>query len=270
MDSLIAYVLPVGCVVAVWWLGTSAILRLDRLPSRTFPVSLAAGGLFALAGVVAIAESAPHATPLGAYAGFLGALALWGWIELTFLTGLVVGPRRTPCPPARGLTRFGFAVQAVLYHELALLGAAGVVVVATWGGQNKVALWTFGVLWVMRACAKLNLHFGVPNLGEELLPPRLRYLGSYFSRGPVTPFFPATVGLAALVAMPLWKSAVAHGAMGFAGIESAIVATLLTLAIAEHIFMVLPIPQTALWAWGGGGAADSGAGGESTGKGNPS
>ena len=73
----------------------------------------------------------------------------------------------------------------------ALLAAGIAILAAVWSGDNKVALWVFAVLWVMRLLAKLNLHFGVPNLGDELLPPRLRYLGTYFSRGPATPLLPA-------------------------------------------------------------------------------
>ena len=143
------------------------------------------------------------------------------------------------------------------------------IVRSSWGGANLTAIWCFAVLWSMRASAKLNLHFGVPNLGEELLPDHLRYLGSYFSRGPVSPLFPVTVGLAVLVAMPLWKSAYDHGAAGFDGAQAVIVATLLTLAIAEHLFMILPIPQSLLW---GGGVPDrtQAADVERTGKGTPS
>lgn len=247
MNLALAFLLPAGLVVAAWWIGTAAILRLDRLPARTFPVSLAVGGALAALGLGMVVASTQEVTPFGAYAAFVGALLLWAWVELAFLTGAIVGPRREACPPVRGLARLGFAVQAVLYHEIALLVAGVAIAVATWGAANKVALWSFAVLWAMRASAKLNLHFGVPNLGDEMLPEHLRYLGSYFERGPVTPLFPATVGLAVLVVMPLWSVAYAHGAAGFEGTQAAIVATLLSLAIAEHLFMVLPIPQSLLW-----------------------
>jgi putative photosynthetic complex assembly protein 2 len=269
VDTLAAFLMPAGAVIAAWWIGTAAIMRLDRLPRRSFPFSVAAGCVLAITGALLVAFSNEAATSHGAYAGFVGTLLIWSCVEIAFLTGAVVGPRRLPCPPATGVVRFSLAVQAILYHEIALVAAGILVVGASWGGANLTAIWCFAVLWSMRASAKLNLHFGVPNLGEELLPDHLRYLGSYFSRGPVSPLFPVTVGLAVLVAMPLWKSAYDHGAAGFDGAQAVIVATLLTLAIAEHLFMILPIPQSLLW---GGGVPDrtQAADVERTGKGTPS
>jgi putative photosynthetic complex assembly protein 2 len=253
MESWAAFAQPVGCVIAAWWMATALILRLDRLPSRTFPTSLACAAALAVAGLALVMWSADRPTTTGAYAAFAGTLAIWGFVELALLTGFVVGPLRGPCPPSRGFARFGYAVRAILHHELALLASGAAIVAAVWSGDNKAALWVFAVLWIMRLCAKLNLHFGVPNLGDELLPPRLRYLGTYFSRRPVTPLYPATVALAAFAAYPLWKTAVAHDATGHAGVEAVILATLLSLAILEHVMMVLPISQSRLW---GSGAKD--------------
>jgi putative photosynthetic complex assembly protein 2 len=34
----------------------------------------------------------------GVYMAFLSALALWGWIELAFLTGVITGPVNQPLP----------------------------------------------------------------------------------------------------------------------------------------------------------------------------
>jgi putative photosynthetic complex assembly protein 2 len=255
MPTVVAFLLAVGAVVAAWWIGTAAIMRLDRLPRRTFAVSLSVSGALALAGGAAIVMTRDTLSAQGAFVGFAGTLLIWAWVEIAFLTGAVVGPRRSPCPPATGIARFFYAIQAILYHEIALLAAGMLVFAACWGAANLTALWCFAVLWTMRASAKLNLHLGVPNLGDELLPEHLRYLGSYFSRGPVSPLFPVTVGLAILFVMPLWKTAYAHGAAGFEGTQAAIVGTLLTLAIAEHLFMVLPMPQSLLWGTGGSASA---------------
>jgi putative photosynthetic complex assembly protein 2 len=65
-----------------------------------------------------------HATG-GAYCAFTCALLVWGWHELSFLTGWITGPRRAPARPARGLARFVQAVQAILWHELAILAGRG-------------------------------------------------------------------------------------------------------------------------------------------------
>ena len=54
------------------------------------------------AGVAAVILSARGMTIGAVLAGFLGALAIWGRLELAFLTGIVAGPDRGECPP--GLT----------------------------------------------------------------------------------------------------------------------------------------------------------------------
>ena len=45
----------------------------------------------------------------------------------------------------------------------------------------------------MHASAKLNLFFGVPNLGAEMLPRHLAYLESFMARRPMNMFFPLSV-----------------------------------------------------------------------------
>ena len=47
----------------------------------------------------------------------------------------------------------------------------------------------------MRVSAKLNLFFGVPEVGLQYLPSHLTYLGSYFKQGRVSLFFYATVAV---------------------------------------------------------------------------
>ena len=44
--------------------------------------------------------------------------AIWGWHELSFLTGLISGPRTIACPPdASGWRRFIMATSTLVYHE---------------------------------------------------------------------------------------------------------------------------------------------------------
>ena len=57
--------------------------------------------------------------------------------------------------------------------------------VAVGAGTNRYGLWTFLVLWIMRQSAKLNLFFGVPNLGEQYLPAHLQEALSYFEASPL-------------------------------------------------------------------------------------
>jgi putative photosynthetic complex assembly protein 2 len=148
----------------------------------------------------------------------------------------------------RGWGRFLQASQAVLFHEVLIAASGLIVAFATWSAPNRVAYWTFVILWVMRLSAKLNLFLGVRNLGEEFLPPRLRYLASYFTRKPMNALFPVSVTLGTLVTAVLAMRTVSPDATEAVG--SALLASLLGLAVLEHWFMVLPISTTALWEWG--------------------
>jgi len=236
--------------VFLWWFTTGAIIWLDRRAERTWPRTMLAAtglGLVALAGLVATRGDTSVA---GAFLAFTCAVLVWGWIEVAFLLGYVTGPRRTPHPPAAGeWARFGGAVGAILWHELFTLAMAASVILITQEAPNRAGLWTFLVLWAMRLSAKLNLFLGVANRGEELLPERMRYLGSYFGRRSFNLLFPVAVTGATALAALLWLHAASPGASPQESAALALVAAMLTLAVVEHWFMVLPLPGTALWQW---------------------
>ena len=69
-----------------------------------------------------------------------------------------------------GGKRLSLALQAILYHEFALLACGAAIVALTWTGANQVGLWTFAALWVLRQSAKINLFLGVPVTNDELMP----------------------------------------------------------------------------------------------------
>jgi putative photosynthetic complex assembly protein 2 len=145
-------------------------------------------------GSVATTLSLSMPSVAGVYLGFLGALAIWGWIELAFLTGIVTGPNR--CPLAEGLNeweRFIRATGTVAYHEALLLTgfADPDLVLAAPAAENTVAAWTFGVLYVARISAKLNLYFGVPRINTEFIPTPLAHLPSHFRIARMNWVFPA-------------------------------------------------------------------------------
>ena len=247
---MLAYAAPLAFTLFVWWFSTGVILYLDGLPRRTFKYTMAGFSALAALGFVGLAASSRVATPAAAYCGFTCALLVWAWQEVAFLLGVVTGPRRTPCPPGvRGLRRAGLAVQTVLHHELALVVLGTGVLAVSWGGTNPTGLWTFVILWAMRQSAKLNVFLGVRNLSDEFLPPHLTYLRSYFRKKPMNPLWPISVLAATAAVVPIWAaSASATGSFEFA--SAALLATLLSLAIVEHLFLVLPLPFTALWQWG--------------------
>lgn len=242
--------LPVLAALFAWWFATGAILLLDGLPRRTYPASFIAAGVLALAALAVLAATRDTPTPAGAFVAFSCGLAVWAWQEMAFLMGFVTGPRRAACAPGcRGARHFMHGVHAILHHELALLAGGAAVLAVTWGGSNWVGPATYGVLWLMRQSAKINLFLGVRNLGESLLPDHLQYLKAYFRRRAMNPLLPLSVLGAALGAALLVRAGLAADAAGNAyGVTACLlVATLLALAAVEHLFLVLPVPLDGLW-----------------------
>jgi putative photosynthetic complex assembly protein 2 len=243
-------VLPAIVAAFLWWFSTGLVLLLDGLPRTTFRWSLALATLMALAGIAMIGLSAGDASVASAYVGFIGALLVWGWQELSFLTGWITGPRVTAASARAGSWRhFRQAVAAILWHELAIAACGLLIAAITWHGANRVALWTYLVLWVMRSSAKLNLFFGVRNLNAELLPAHLAYLQSFFRRRRMNLLFPLSVVGGTAVATALALRALDPAASDFTTTGLALVAALLALAVLEHWLMVLPINVNAIWQW---------------------
>ena len=245
------YGLAILFALFIWWFSTGAVLWVVGLSQRTFGWSMAGATLVLGIALVGAQASSSDVTALGAYCAFTCALLVWAWHEMSFLTGLVTGPRKEACPPdAKGWQRFFYAAKTLIYHELAILVTAALMVLLTWGAPNQIAIWTFVVLWVMRLGAKLNVFLGVPNLTEEFLPDNLTFLKSYFAKRPMNLLFPASVTGSTIVTMLLIQSAAADGASGFTIAGYTLLATLLGLAVLEHWFLVLPLPAAALWSWG--------------------
>ena len=239
-----------AAVVAVqsWWLGTGAILWLVRLPPRLFRRSMSALSVLALLATVSAAWSMRQVSMAAAYVGFVSVIVIWGWHEMAFLSGWITGPRRVAQESgARGWRRFQLAVLALLHHELALLFNMGLLLLLQWGQPNHVALCTFALLWCMRVSAKLNLFFGVPHVGDQYLPAHLVYMGSYFRRAPVTACFYLTISVSA--GTWIWLVLQAQRNPATISTEWVLLASLLGLAIVEHVLMVFALPLQRLWGW---------------------
>ena len=234
--------------VFCWWLGTGAILWLVRLPTYTFRWSMFfLSFLLGLSLWTASISMRSHSV-LNAYIGFVSVIAMWSWHEMAFLTGWLAGPRRVALDPGLSLNRrFGQSVMALLYHEVALLFNFGVLLALQQGQPNHVALCTYALLWCMRLSAKLNLFFGVPQVGEQYLPVHLRYIGSYFKSGRISPFFFFTIALSVVV----WTWMVWELKTGAVTISTGwvLLSSLLGLAIIEHVLMVIALPLQRLWGW---------------------
>jgi putative photosynthetic complex assembly protein 2 len=249
---MLRFALPVVFCLFVWWFGTGVALYVVRVERTKLPFVIGAATLVLAASAWGLAMSARTVTTGGAYLAFTCAVLVWCWLEITFLSGVITGPRTGPCPVgASGWRRFGLALGAILYHELALLAFAAGIVALTWQGSNQVGAATFLILWTMRVSAKLNLFLGVPILNAELLPGRLDYLKSYFVRGPINALFPVAVTGSTIFATLLAAQAAA-AASRFETSAFSLLATLVALAVLEHWFMVVPLPFKIMWEWGVG------------------
>ncbi len=238
----------------VWWFSTGAILfavqRADRSggPGHGSAVALCLPVL--ALGCVGVWRSLDDPSVAGAYLGFLSAIAIWGWIELAFLAGVITGPYARPCPPGvEGLQRFLRAWGAIAYSEMVLIAAMCALVTLSYGAENRLAMWTFLVLFVARITAKLNVYLGVPNINDAFLPSPVRHLSTHFRRAPMNGFFPWSVSFLTIAFACFVERMIAAPAGSGLEIGFALLATLTALAVLEHWMMVLPIPNSALWSW---------------------
>ena len=242
---------PMLYTVLLWWFSTGVILYLNGLPRSTHKWTMAGATVLLGVALCGVAATAADTRVSGAYLAFTASLLVWAWQEVGFLLGYVTGPRRVACPPdAKGWQRLRHALMAILYHELALVLLAAAIIALTWQQPNQVAVWTFTALWVMRLSAKLNVFLGVRNLNEQFLPTHLKYMHSYFRQRPSNALFPSSVILASGAACAVWHYANVVATTPFSAAAASFVGMLLSLAVLEHFFMVLPLPSERLWSWG--------------------
>jgi putative photosynthetic complex assembly protein 2 len=246
-----SYIIPPIYAAFIWWFSTGAVLLLvGRSGPSELPRIVSAAGLLG-ASLWGLALTSDDTGVVGAYTAFTCTILLWGAQEIAFLAGWLTGPRPQPCPAgSKGAKRLGFALRAILWHELALLTCGAAVVALTWNGSNTVGLWTFATLWVLRQSAKINLFLGVPVTNDELMPEPVKFLKSYFNRKPVGAFFPISVTAATAVLVIMLQRLVEVAVTPFDVVSLTLVSTLFALGVVEHWFMLLPLPAITLWGWG--------------------
>jgi len=231
-------------------MATGLIAWADNRERATFRRSVAIGGAAGIAGLIAILFASQSASVVAIYISFTGALAVWGWHEIGFLTGAAAGPRREACPPdARGFERFTHASATVMHHEIALALTALMLISLSWNAPNQIGATVFVLMFGLRLSSKINLFIGVPNTTTEMLPAHLGYLKSYFGRNRMTALL--VISIAAIVALAGWFASLAIAAP--AGSAEMVGASLLTalclLGAIEHVFLALPFRDGMLWGW---------------------
>ena len=243
----------IAALVAIfaWWFATGVILLVVRRADNSDGHLWATLGnvhLLILGGTGAWITFTDTSL-FGVYCAFFSALAIWGWIELAFLTGVIAGPNRYPLRAGvPEWERFIRAWGTVAYHEVALVMALMALSLFAYGMPNKFAFWTFAILYVARISAKLNLYLGVRKVNTEFIPKPLVHVPSHFRESRINWLFPTSVtGLSFAVAC--FMERIADAPTPAAAIGFTLLAVMTALALLEHWFMVVRLPDEKLWRW---------------------
>ena len=244
----------VSFVCFLWWFLTGIILVIvnwaDNRGEKYHKYVTIALLPFLGAGFYGFVHSVTDTSISGAYFSFLSSLCIWGWLELAFLAGIITGPNRAVKPSGlNGFKRFWLAWTSIAYAEVMLILVLLVLFLFSAGYPNWIGLLTFVVLYVARLSAKLNLFFGVPKINIEFLPASVNHLASHFKISRTSWFFPVSI-LFLIGLLIYWfnnlrlSSESSSEIIGFCFLF-----TLTTLALLEHLFMVVSFPDAALWRW---------------------
>lgn len=237
----------------LWWFSTGAILMVVKHADKKGGFAHTRAAVLSLPilvlGAYGFLQTLGMLTPGGVVLAFVSALGIWGWIEIAFLTGVITGPNRTVCPkPIPEWERFFRAWGTIAYHEFALVGALIVMGVYAAGAENMFGFWTFALLFFARLSAKLNLFLGVPKINTEFLPTPLAHVPSHFHYNHMNWLFPYSV-TALTFAMTCWIERLYAAETAAATTGFALLAAFTALALLEHWFMVVKLPDEKLWRW---------------------
>ena len=246
---MIDYALALATVTLAWWLSTGVVLLLNRQKNGLRHLSLLTVTVLAFVSLLYLPLRAEDRSASGALLGFAQGLVLWAWLEMTYLMGLVTGPRKSRCPEDASTTqRFWLGLQTSVYHEMAVLGLVLTTVVLSAGGENQVAVATCSSLWLMRWSVKLNLFLGIRNYNSDWFPDHLAYLDSYTRRRPMNLLFPLSVTAGTVCAVYFLINAV-FTTDPFTRSSGLLISALISLGVLEHWFLIYPFGESALWKW---------------------
>jgi putative photosynthetic complex assembly protein 2 len=243
------YALALLVALTGWWFSTGLVLWLVHRSERHHRSIFAVATVMMLCSFVLVARVAEQLSPAAAVLAFCLALLLWGWLEMSYLMGCVTGPHTEAGPEDVGVVgRLGRGLGTSLWHELVLLTMVSLLYAISVDQPNQITLWAFSVLWLMRWSAKLNLVLGVRNYNREWLPMHLAYLDSYIPRRPFNMLFPLSLAFgSALTYVLLHTSYMATDLSVVVGLT--LVGMLAALGTLEHLFLMLPLGDSALWHW---------------------
>ena len=235
--------------VSSWWLLTGLALLLAHQSGRRARAGFILVSILALAALLLVPFNASLETPMAAATGFILGLVIWCWLEISYLLGYVNGPNHQPCPPQPPIwDRFKGAVSTTVYHEACVVATVAFLALMTRTEPNPTAFYTVTVLGIMRWSAKLNLFFGVRAFNERWLPEHLNYLMSYLRTDRLSAFLPVSTAMGLFATYLIFKNAIMTPDLT-QQLSLYLVGSLMLLASIEHIFLMFPVNEAALWGW---------------------
>lgn len=235
--------------VLLWWLMTGLALMSVHQPQMARKTIFALVSVLAAIAVMGVSANAAAHTPQAAVLGFVMGLVIWAWLELSYLMGYITGPVKTPAHDnMNSPQRFYNALGTTIYHELLVVAVVGLVCMLGAGSPNPTVQNTLAVLWLMRWSTKLNLFLGVRHFNSQWLPHNLRYITTYLRPGRNSWFMVVSTLAVAYCTYLLFLNG--KGAPDPATTLSLfLIAWLAVLALLEHLFLMMPMGETALWRW---------------------
>ena len=235
--------------VSAWWLLTGLALLLVHQPQKIAHRGFITHSIFTLAAWLCVPLNTGLTSPIAVAGGFLLGLTIWGWLELSYLLGYVNGPNHKVYRGGPStFRRFKGALATTIYHEAAALASVALLAAISVDQPNRTACYTVTVLCLMRWSAKLNLFFGVRAFNDRWLPDHLHYLTSYLRVGRVSWLLPTSTLIGFFVTFEIYELAAQSSSMSNQ-LSLSLVASLMLLASIEHIFLLFPVNEAALWYW---------------------
>ena len=235
--------------VSSWWLLTGLALVLTHQSPRRARAGFMVVSIVAFAALLQVPFNAALKTPMAAATGFMLGLLIWSWLEISYLLGYVNGPNhRVYDGGSSAWRRFKGALATTIYHEAAALASVALLAAISVDQPNRTACYTVTVLCLMRWSAKLNLFFGVRAFNDRWLPDHLHYLTSYLRIGSASWFLPVSTLVGFFITFQIYELADQSNVMSNQ-LSLYLVASLMLLASIEHIFLLFPVNEAALWRW---------------------
>lgn len=250
---------PVLFALFVWWFVTGLVFVAYGRSSRITHLYFLVATVLMLLAVAGFIYALEITTPAGVYLSLTCGVFIWGWQVASYYLGYITGPEQSATfydkvwegngRSHSPFTRFRYALQASIYHELLILSFLALLVFLSHSSPNRWGLWVFLAMWLMHTLAKLNVFLGVRNFRIEFLPAHLHKLSHLLSKRSSNPLMPITVTFGSCVALLLFYRGIVPDASPDHTVGYLAVGTMLALGVVENALLVLPLPAT-LWGWG--------------------